>query len=88
MTTGRHSNRTSRIVMWAGIVAAAVLFAGLLLRGWSRGDAWGAAAGMLLLACIASCGWAVIVGRRSERDVRAAIARLAATRRSMGNGRR
>ena len=69
----------SRVVMWAGILAAGVVLIGLLARGWGS-DAWNAAAGVLLLACVAACGVAVMTGRQSERAIRAELTRWMATR--------
>jgi hypothetical protein len=67
--------------MWAGIAASALLLLVLLARGWG-GTAWTAAAAVLLLICAATCVWAGAIGRRSERDVKEAVERLAATRRA------
>ena len=81
MTDRRRSGRRSRVVMRASTVLAAAVLVALLAGGWGRG-AWNVAAGVLLLGCIAACGSAVVAGRRSEREVRAAIARMAQTRRT------
>ena len=80
MTEHRHAWR-ARLVMRATIVLSVALLVVLLARGWGSA-AWNVAAGVLLLGCIAACGSAVLAGRRSEREVRAAIARLAQTRRA------
>ena len=80
MTDRRHTARRSRLVMRASLALAAVILVALLARGWGTG-AWNVAAGVLLLGCLVACGSAVVAGRRSEREVRAAIARLAHTRR-------
>ena len=66
--------------MWAAIVGSVALLGVLLALGW--GDrAWRTAAGVLLLSCVFVCIWAVAQGRTAEREVRRAVARLAAARR-------
>ena len=72
--------RGPHVLMWAAAVAAVGVAAALLSWGWGSG-AWSAAAGVLLIGCVAACAWAVAVGRQSERDVRDAVARLEALRR-------
>ena len=80
MTDRGRIARRSRLMMQVSVALAVAALAVLLARGWGTG-AWNVAAGVLLLGCIAACGGAVVVGRRSEREVRAAIARLAQARR-------
>ena len=79
MTDRHRTARRSRVVMWASVALAVAVLVALLARGWANG-AWNVAAGVLVLGCIAACGSAVVAGRRSEREVRAAIARLARLR--------
>ena len=65
--------------MWAAIGGSVALLGVLLALGW--GDrAWATAAGVLLLACVFVCIWAAAQGRVAEREVRRAVARLAAAR--------
>jgi hypothetical protein len=81
MSASRRADVKARLVMWSGIAAATLMLVVLLARGWGR-NAFDAAAGVLLLACVAACAWAVIAGRRAEREVRDEIAQWAKTRRS------
>ena len=81
----RHRIAASRVIMWTGILAAGVVLIGLLARGWGSG-AWNAAAGVLLLACAASCAVAVLTERQTERAFRAELARWRATRSAAAPG--
>jgi hypothetical protein len=66
--------------MWSAIGLAAALLGLLLALGWGE-DAWTAAAGFLLVACIAVCVVAGLQSRAADREVRRAVARLASARR-------
>jgi hypothetical protein len=79
MNSPIEAHRRAGLVMWAGLATAALLLVVLLAQGWGS-DACGAAAGLLLLVCIAVCVWAAVVGERSARAVRDEIARLATAR--------
>jgi predicted lysophospholipase L1 biosynthesis ABC-type transport system permease subunit len=68
-----------RLVMWSAIGASIALLGVLLAVGWDDA-AWTTAAGVLLLACVAVCIFAVVQGRNADREVRRAVARLAAAR--------
>lgn len=74
--------------MWAAIGLSAALGGILIALGWASGDAWATAAAVMLLACVAVCVWGVAQGRRAEREVDRAIARLAETRRLQQTRRR
>jgi hypothetical protein len=95
MTT-HHSTRSGRgildrspptvAVMWAAIAASVGLLLVLLTQGWGPG-AWGIAAGVLLLSCIAVCVWAAFIGHHSNQEVERVVARLAETRRRAAQDR-
>lgn len=68
-----------RLVMWSAIGGSIALLGVLLALGWGD-DAWAAAAGVLLLACVFVCIFATVQSRVTDREVRCAVARLAATR--------
>ena len=65
--------------MWAAIGGSFVLLGVLLALGWGH-VAWSAAASVLLLSCILVCLFAVLQSRTTDREVRDAVARLAAQR--------
>lgn len=73
------------VVMWATIFGSLMLLAVLLFLGW-HDDAWTIAAGTLLLSCVFVCLWAVAQGRRTDRDVRDAVARLVEARKAADRG--
>ncbi len=75
-----HTARSPRRIMWAAIGASLGLLSVLLALGW-HDRAWTIAAGALLLSCVAVCIWATVQGRNTDREIRLAIERLAATRR-------
>ncbi len=66
--------------MWTAIGVSLALLALLLARGWGEG-AWGVAAGVLLLSCIAVCVWAAVTDARAARLVDREVARLIRSRR-------
>ena len=68
-----------RLVMWSAIGASIALLGMLVALGWDDA-AWTTAAAVLLLACIAICIFAGVQGRSTDREVRRAVARLAAAR--------
>ena len=78
MTVQAHQR--ARVVMWAAIALSVALAVALRARGWDE-RAWQVAAGVLLLSCIAVCIWSAGVANRCDRDVRAAVERLAEERR-------
>lgn len=80
MSAEGSARRRAGVAMWAGIAGAALLLVVLLAKGWGP-SAWGTAAGVLLLVCIAVCVWAAVTGEQSAREVRDATARLAELRR-------
>ena len=69
------------LVMWAAIFGSLMLLAVLLFLGW-HDDAWTVAAGALLVSCVFVCLWAVAQGRRTDRDVRNAVAQLVEARKA------
>ena len=58
----------------------------LLALGWDD-DAWATAAGVLLLACVFVCIFTGVQSGNTDREVRRAVARLAAAREADGRGR-
>ena len=68
-----------RVVMWSAIGGSIALLGALLALGWDDA-AWSTAAGVLLLACIGVCIFAAAQSRSTDREVRRAVARLAAAR--------
>ena len=85
--TRRRVSLNPPVVMWAAILGSVLLLATLLVLGWQE-DAWAAAAAVLLLSCVFVCVWAAAQGRRSEREVQQAVARLAESREADARGRR
>lgn len=77
----RRTPASPRLVMWTAIGGSVALLGVLLALGW-QDRAWTTAAGTLLLACVFVCIWAAAQGRTTEREVRRAVARLAAARNS------
>lgn len=77
--TATQTRRVARRVMWAAIGGSVALLGALLAIGWDDG-AWAAAAGVLLVACVLACAWTAAQGRATDREVRDAVARLAAAR--------
>ena len=76
----RHRSRAPFMAMWTSIATSVAVLSVLLARGWG-GRAWGIAAGLLAVSCIAVCIWAGVVTERSIREVERLTARLADTRR-------
>lgn len=76
-----------RVVMWGAIGGSVVLLGVLLLAGLDQG-AWVVASAALLVACVLVCVWAGVQGRITEREVRRAVERLAASRRARERSRR
>ena len=74
-----HRTWNPRLVMRSAIAGSMGLLGVLLALGWDE-DAWATAAGVLLLACVGVCVFALLQSRITDREVRRAIARLAATR--------
>ena len=56
------------LVMWSAIAANLVVLAGLLAAGWEA-QAWGTAAGVFLMACVAVCVWSALTGEQASREV-------------------
>lgn len=81
-----HRSPPTLAVMWGAIAVSAGLLLVLLAQGWG-GRAWGIAAGVLLLSCIAICVWAAVIGHRATREVERLVARLAETRRRAAQDR-
>ena len=77
--SAHQTQRAVGRVMWAAIGGSIALLGVLLALGWDDG-AWAAAAGVLLVSCVFVCIWAVAQGRVTDREVRRAVARLAAAR--------
>ena len=76
----RHRiRRNPRLVMWTAIAGSIALVGVLLAVGWEE-RAWTTAAGTLLVASVFVCIWAAAQGRATEREVRRAVARIAAAR--------
>ena len=68
-----------RVIMWSAIGGSIALLGVLLALGWDDA-AWSTAAGVLLLACVGVCVFAVLQSRSTDREVRRAVARLASAR--------
>ena len=68
-----------RLVMWSAIGGSIALLGVLLALGWED-DAWAAAAGVLFLACVFVCIFSLWQSASTDREVRRAVARLAAVR--------
>ena len=83
----RRRRWNPRRTMWTAIGGSIALLGVLLARGWDD-NAWSAAAGVLLVSCILVCVFAAQQSRGTERDVRDAVARLAAQRRADEERRR
>ncbi|MGD9795497.1 MAG: hypothetical protein AB7V43_18690 [Acidimicrobiia bacterium] len=79
MSAHARSRWTPRIVMWGAIGGSMALLGVLLLLGLN-GGAWTIAGAVLLGSCVIVCIWAGHEGTIAEREVRDAVARLAATR--------
>ena len=74
-----RSRWNPRVVMWSAIGGSIALLGALLALGWDD-DAWATAAGVLLLSCVFVCIFAALQSRSTDREVRRAVARLAAAR--------
>ena len=61
--------------MVAAIGASGVVLLALLAAGWGI-QSWRTAAGVLVVACLAVCGWSAIVGQRASQEVKRAADRL------------
>ena len=77
--TRYRAQRNPRLLMWSAIGGSIALLGALLALGWDDG-AWTIAAGVLLLSCVFVCIVAGVQSRDTDREVRRAVARLAAAR--------
>ena len=68
-----------RVVMWSAIGGSIAVLGALLALGWDD-NAWATAAGVLFVSCVLVCTFAGLQSRSTDREVRRAVARLAATR--------
>ena len=75
-----RAGRRARQAMWAAIVLSGALAVALRARGWDE-RAWQAAAGVLVVSCLAVCVWSAVIANRCDREVRDAVQRLAEARR-------
>lgn len=80
MSPRRIHGRASAI-MWSAIALSGLVLAALLAFGWGDG-AWGTAAALLLVSCVAVCIWAAVASERSLRAVKREADQLAETRRA------
>lgn len=72
--------RRAGVAMWSAIALAGVLLVVLLSLVWGS-NAWGTAAGVLVLACVAVCASSAVVAERAAREVEREAERLLLSRR-------
>lgn len=77
----RRLRRRAAVAMRLVVAVSGLVLVVLLALGWG-GNAWAAAAALLLFSCIGVCIWAAVVSERSLRDVKREAERLAETRRA------
>lgn len=81
--TPRRVHRRASAIMWSATAFSGLVLAVLLALGWGDG-AWGAAAALLLVLCVAVCIWAAVASEQSLRAVKREADHLADIRRDTG----
>jgi hypothetical protein len=81
--TPRRVHRRASAIMWSAIALSGLVLAALLALGWGD-NAWGAAAALLLVSCVAVCIWAAVSSEQSQRAAKREAEHLAELRRAAG----